>query len=66
MNPPLRLGLLLLGLRVPLRGALSQETAVLRCGFERCTKAGVSIQNFNSLDWFLRQCRLGVSVCGHR
>ncbi|MFI5379117.1 MAG: glycosyl hydrolase family 28-related protein [Tepidisphaerales bacterium] len=33
------------------------ETAVLRCRFIRCAKAGVSIQNFNSLDWWLWRCR---------
>jgi len=32
------------------------ETAVLRCRFARCAKAAVSIQGFNSLDWYLWQC----------
>ncbi|HZT43805.1 MAG TPA: glycosyl hydrolase family 28-related protein [Chthonomonadaceae bacterium] len=40
------------------------ETAVLRCRFERCTKAGVSLQNFNSLDWFLRDCRFEACALG--
>jgi hypothetical protein len=25
----------------------------MRCRFVRCTKAGISLQNFNSLDWFI-------------
>ncbi|MHB9025000.1 MAG: glycosyl hydrolase family 28-related protein [Armatimonadota bacterium] len=32
------------------------ETAVLRCRFIRCAKAGISIQNFNSLDWYIWSC----------
>ena len=32
------------------------ETAVLRCRFYRCAKAGISIQGFNSLDWFIWHC----------
>ena len=32
------------------------ETAVLRCRFYRCAKAGISIQNFNSLDWYIWNC----------
>ena len=42
------------------------ETAVLRCRFYRCSKIAVSIQNFNSLDWYLwncffQDCEIGVS-----
>lgn len=42
------------------------ETAVLRCRFLRCSKAGVSIQGFNCLDWYVwhclfEDCALGVS-----
>jgi hypothetical protein len=33
------------------------ETTVWRCAFSRCSKAGISIQNFNSLDWFIWDCR---------
>jgi hypothetical protein len=33
------------------------ETAVWRCQFLRCAKAGISIRNFNSLDWFIWDCR---------
>ena len=29
------------------------ETVVMRCKFLRCAKAGISLQNFNSLDWFI-------------
>jgi len=29
------------------------ETVVMRCRFLRCTVAGISLQNFNSLDWFI-------------
>jgi hypothetical protein len=32
------------------------ETAVLRCRFYRCAKAAISIQNFNSLDWYIWDC----------
>ena len=42
------------------------ETAVLRCRFYRCAQIAVSIQNFNSLDWYLwhcyfQDCGIGVS-----
>ena len=42
------------------------ETAVLRCKFVRCSKAGISIQNFNSLDWFIwysifERCGVGIT-----
>ncbi len=42
------------------------ETTVARCRFLRCTQAGISIQNFNSLDWFIwhcvfEDCGLGVT-----
>lgn len=42
------------------------ETVVARCRFLRCSEAGISIQNFNSLDWFIwhclfDSCRLGVT-----
>lgn len=42
------------------------ETAVLRCRFVRCSKAGISIQNFNSLDWFIwysifERCGVGIT-----
>jgi len=42
------------------------ETSVERCRFLRCSKAGVSIQNFNSLDWWMwyclfEDCRVGAT-----
>ncbi|MFN4179916.1 MAG: glycosyl hydrolase family 28-related protein [Armatimonadota bacterium] len=42
------------------------ETAVVRCKFLRCSQAGISIQNWNSLDWFVwhcvfEDCRFGVT-----
>ncbi len=42
------------------------ETAVLRSRFIRCSKAGISIQNFNSLDWFIwysifERCGVGIT-----
>ena len=49
------------------------ETAVLRCRFLRCSVAGIRIQDWNSLDWWIWQslfedCRVGVTNhpgCGH-
>jgi hypothetical protein len=32
------------------------ETAVLRCRFFRCARAAISIQDFNSLDWYIWDC----------
>jgi len=40
------------------------ETTVWRCQFQRCTKAGISIQNFNSLDWFIWDCRFEDCALG--
>jgi len=42
------------------------ECLVLRCKFIRCSKAGINIQNFNSLDWWIwysafEDCHIGVS-----
>jgi hypothetical protein len=42
------------------------ECLVLRCKFVRCAKAGINIQNFNSLDWWVwysifEDCHIGVS-----
>ncbi len=42
------------------------ECLVLRCKFIRCSKAGISIQNFNTLNWWIwystfEDCRIGVS-----
>jgi hypothetical protein len=48
-----------------MEGAGIAETVVARCRFLRCWEAGVSVQNWNSLDWFIREsefrdCRRGV------
>jgi len=42
------------------------ECLVLRCKFMRCRQAGISIQNFNTLDWWIwysvfADCHIGVS-----
>lgn len=42
------------------------ETVVERCRFEHCSETGISIQDANSLDWFIRrsqftECKRGVS-----
>lgn len=42
------------------------ETVVVRCRFIRCSRAGISIQNWNSLDWFIwhcsfEDCHIGVT-----
>ena len=41
------------------------EVAVLRCQFLRCSQAGLSIESFNAMDWWVwhsvfEDCRLGV------
>lgn len=42
------------------------ETSVLRCKFYRCAQAGISLTNWNSLDWWIwdclfEDCNLGVT-----
>jgi len=47
-------------------GGGNAETAVERCLFQRCALAGISIQNPNSLDWFIWNSEFddcGVGVC---
>lgn len=49
-----------------MRKAGIAETSVQRCAFQDCSKAGISIQNFNTLDWWIwhcrfDHCRLGVT-----
>jgi hypothetical protein len=46
------------GLRAgtPLGHFMDAETLVRRCKFLRCTQAGLSIQSFNALDWWLWDC----------
>jgi len=40
------------------------ETSVLRCKFVRCSRAGLSIQNWNSLDWWIWYCLFEDCVLG--
>jgi len=49
----------------PPGGSGNAETAVERCQFVRCAQAGISLQNPNSLDWFVWNCEFdncGVGV----
>src|SRR5262249_18750581 len=32
------------------------ETVVQRCTFTNCSQAGVSVENYNSLNWFVWDC----------
>ena len=43
------------GIEAGMRDGIA-ETAVLRCRFYRCSKVAISIQNFNSLDWYIWDC----------
>lgn len=50
-------------------GFQDAETTVLRCEFVRCGSAGLSVRNFNALDWFIWDshfvdCRQGVTNQG--
>jgi len=54
------------GIRAGVPHFMDAECAVLRCHFLRCSKAGVSIESFNALDWWLwyctfTNCRIGVT-----
>ena len=54
------------GIKGGSRGFMDAETAVLRCRFLRCTSAGLSIENFNALDWYawyclFEDCQVGVT-----
>ncbi len=54
-----------IGIEAGVRDGIA-ETAVIRCLFYNCSKAGISITNFNSLDWFIwaswfQKCRLGIT-----
>jgi len=53
------------GIEAGVKGGIA-ETTVIRCRFQRCSKAGISIQNWNSLDWFIwhshfEDCDRGVT-----
>ena len=43
------------GIEAGMRDGIA-ETAILRCGFYRCSKAAISIQNLNSLDFYIWDC----------
>lgn len=54
------------GIRGGRRGVMDAECAILRCRFQKCSKAGLSVENFNALDWFVwdslfEDCRVGVT-----
>jgi pectin methylesterase-like acyl-CoA thioesterase len=54
------------GIRAGRPHLMDAECAVTRCRFLRCSKAGVSIESFNALDWWVRDsyfegCALGVT-----
>ena len=54
------------GIRAGKPHFMDAETAILRCKFLRCSEAGVRIQSFNALDWFVWDsefdgCALGVT-----
>ena len=54
------------GIRCGSAGFMDAECPILRCRFVRCTTAGVSIENFNALDWWVwnslfEDCRVGVT-----
>jgi hypothetical protein len=42
------------GIRAGTLGYMDSETVVLRCEFRRNSQAGVSIQTWNALNWFVR------------
>ncbi|MFM7291770.1 MAG: glycosyl hydrolase family 28-related protein [Planctomycetia bacterium] len=50
----------------PKRHLMDAETMVVRCRFVRCSVAGVRIQSFNALDWFIwdsefDDCEVGIT-----
>jgi hypothetical protein len=57
-----------IGLRAGIPPYMDAECAVHRCRFERCSRAGVGINSFNALDWWLwhcrfEDCRVGATNC---
>lgn len=54
------------GIRAGLPHFMDAECPILRCRFSHCTQAGVSIESFNALDWWIwnctfDHCRVGVT-----
>jgi hypothetical protein len=45
-------------------GQGNAECAVERCRFANCSRAGISIQNWNSLDWFIWDCEFDDCLLG--
>jgi len=55
-----------LGIRAGKPHFMDAESSVIRCRFIRCTEAGVRIQSFNALDWFVwdsefEDCAVGIT-----
>ena len=44
-----------IGIEAGIRDGIA-EVAVLRCRFYRCSEFAISIQNFNTLDWYIVDC----------
>ncbi|HET6384994.1 MAG TPA: glycosyl hydrolase family 28-related protein, partial [Armatimonadota bacterium] len=54
------------GVRGGSKGFMDAECEISRCKFMHCSKAGLSIENFNALDWFVwdslfEDCARGVT-----
>lgn len=43
------------GIRAGVNNMMDAETAVLRCKFFSCSYAGISIESFNAVDWYIWQ-----------
>jgi hypothetical protein len=52
------------GIRAGTLGYMDAETTVLRCEFRRNNQAGVSIQTWNALNWFIRDSRFEDNYYG--
>ncbi len=54
------------GLRAGMPHFMDAECAVVRCAFLRCSQAGLSIESFNALDWWIwysrfEDCNVGAT-----
>jgi hypothetical protein len=52
------------GIRAGKPHFMDAETVVSRCKFQRVSVAGVRIQSFNALDWFIRDCEFEDCAVG--
>ena len=52
------------GIRAGKPHFMDAECEVLRCKFQRVSVAGVRIQSFNALDWFIRDCEFEDCAVG--